>query len=439
MLPLERRKRLITLAHRYGFDVIGEALCAGVPLVAVVCLCGCCWCIYCLMRVLKTNPNQPTYRIQPPADEVYQLLSFPDAPPPPPPMRAVERQMIDSGELQSALQFNRSSSAAKPQRGLGAAGAASGSGGDAQRSPNSSEQQQQGAGEGEGGQSITSRVVSLGSWSKMLAPGLRLGWAEACAPTLKKLRSCGVLISGGGWSVQRLGFRLACLQLLETQSYPSPPPCFDPRPTPQNTKTTGCIAPLSAAVGHSALELGLLSAHLQGHVRPTLAERCGALCDELEASLAPLGCSYRRPEGGYFVWVTLPEEVGLSVGLNRRVDVITPFGAPQPLQKSPAARRLTPNPPKPPIQLQPGRLAETAGGRGRAPPRAVLPRPQLPRAPQRAAAVVLVLHGGRAKGGGAAAGGGAGGLLGWRWRGDTHLKDMLITLGTLYSVAGLIV
>ncbi|KAI8464846.1 MAG: pyridoxal phosphate-dependent transferase [Monoraphidium minutum] len=101
----------------------------------------------------------------------------------------------------------------------------------------------------------------------MLAPGMRLGWAEAAPATLERLRSCAVLRSGG------------------------------------------CIAPLASAVAHSTLELGLLQSHLEGHVRPTLASRCGAMAEELDRQLVPLGCAYRRPYGGYFIWLELPQQV----------------------------------------------------------------------------------------------------------------------------------
>jgi hypothetical protein len=92
-------------------------------------------------------------------------------------MRAVERAMVEAGELP----------------------ASSGSGGSAQAGQQRQQQQQATAGQKAAtGDAPPSRVVSLGSFSKMLAPGLRLGWAEACGTTLKRLRSCGVLISGGG-------------------------------------------------------------------------------------------------------------------------------------------------------------------------------------------------------------------------------------------------
>lgn len=41
-------------------------------------------------------------------------------------------------------------------------------------------------------------VISLGSFSKILAPGLRLGWMQAEASRIERLVTCGLLDSGGG-------------------------------------------------------------------------------------------------------------------------------------------------------------------------------------------------------------------------------------------------
>ena len=41
-------------------------------------------------------------------------------------------------------------------------------------------------------------VISLGSFSKILAPGLRLGWIQAHSDVIQRLVSCGLLDSGGG-------------------------------------------------------------------------------------------------------------------------------------------------------------------------------------------------------------------------------------------------
>jgi hypothetical protein len=94
----------------------------------------------------------------------------------------------------------------RPLLGRGAGGGGSGGSGG---SSGSSSAQTGGSSGGAEPEAPPSRVVSLGSWSKMLAPGLRLGWAEACAPTLKRLKSCGVLISGGGCPARPAGARLA--------------------------------------------------------------------------------------------------------------------------------------------------------------------------------------------------------------------------------------
>jgi hypothetical protein len=44
----------------------------------------------------------------------------------------------------------------------------------------------------------TGRVISLGSFSKILAPGLRLGWAHSSPETIRKIATSGVFRSGGG-------------------------------------------------------------------------------------------------------------------------------------------------------------------------------------------------------------------------------------------------
>ncbi len=42
------------------------------------------------------------------------------------------------------------------------------------------------------------KILSLGSFSKILAPGLRLGWMQANPEILTRFNTCGVLDSGGG-------------------------------------------------------------------------------------------------------------------------------------------------------------------------------------------------------------------------------------------------
>ncbi|GLD95280.1 hypothetical protein PINS_up003924 [Pythium insidiosum] len=111
------------------------------------------------------------------------------------------------------------------------------------------------------------RVISLGSFSKILAPGLRLGWAQSSADTVKALASCGAIRSGGG----------------------------------QN--------PLTAAIVHSVIEKG----HLQPHIdllKETFARRKLVLCDAIR-KMCP-SCIFVEPNGGYFVWLRLPEGASAS-------------------------------------------------------------------------------------------------------------------------------
>ncbi|XP_066995067.2 2-aminoadipate transaminase [Anabrus simplex] len=108
-------------------------------------------------------------------------------------------------------------------------------------------------------------VISNGSFSKILAPGVRIGWLELPSRLALILRKSGILLSGG-----------AC-----------------------NNYMSGIVT--------SLLELGLQDKHLS-LLKDTFKERLIALCDALDKNL-PQGCSYRRPKGGYFVWLELPVSV----------------------------------------------------------------------------------------------------------------------------------
>jgi len=136
------------------------------------------------------------------ADEVYQLLTFPQVKPPPP-MCAFDR--------------------------------------------------------GEG------NVLSMGSFSKILAPALRLGWIEGPEKHLQKLFSCGQLDSSGGMN------------------------------------------PVISAVVHQAIDSGEQQKHLDW-TRNILWERASTLMKALDQHL-PDGTTYEVPDGGYFILVRLPEDM----------------------------------------------------------------------------------------------------------------------------------
>lgn len=104
------------------------------------------------------------------------------------------------------------------------------------------------------------RVLSLGSFSKILAPGLRLGWLEAAPAVVARLAAGGLLRSGGG------------------------------------------LNPFASALTRAFLQGGLAS-HLQ-RLRQTYQERAAALTGALRRTLPD--ARFTAPEGGYFIWLEVP-------------------------------------------------------------------------------------------------------------------------------------
>jgi DNA-binding transcriptional MocR family regulator len=112
-------------------------------------------------------------------------------------------------------------------------------------------------------------VISLGSFSKILAPGLRLGWLQAAPELIARFLNCGLLDSGGG------------------------------------------LNPFAAGIVRSAIELGLLSGHL-AELKAAYAPRMQAMCAALREHL-PGDIEFLTPEGGFFVWLSLPEAIEARV------------------------------------------------------------------------------------------------------------------------------
>jgi DNA-binding transcriptional MocR family regulator len=103
-------------------------------------------------------------------------------------------------------------------------------------------------------------VLSLGSFSKILAPGLRLGWIQGSPELLRTLSTCGFLDSGGG------------------------------------------LAPFTSAIVGRLLERGAQEAHLQ-KLRAVYGARARALTESLRERL---GVEAAPPAGGFFLWLGLP-------------------------------------------------------------------------------------------------------------------------------------
>jgi DNA-binding transcriptional MocR family regulator len=106
-------------------------------------------------------------------------------------------------------------------------------------------------------------VLALGSFSKILAPGLRLGWVQAAPERVQRLVGSGLLDSGGG------------------------------------------LNPFTSAIVGSALETGLQARHL-ARLREVYRRRVAALDTALRAHLGGVA-SWAVPNGGYFFWLRLPE------------------------------------------------------------------------------------------------------------------------------------
>jgi DNA-binding transcriptional MocR family regulator len=115
-------------------------------------------------------------------------------------------------------------------------------------------------------------VIRLGSFSKILAPGLRVGWATGSAGQIGRMASCGLVHSGGGAN------------------------------------------PFAAYVVAAFCERGWLEPHIS-RLRQNYRERRDLLLQGLDAPMAAArsraqgetAISWTRPGGGFFVWLTLPE------------------------------------------------------------------------------------------------------------------------------------
>lgn len=108
-------------------------------------------------------------------------------------------------------------------------------------------------------------VLSLGSFSKILAPGLRLGWIQTGQALMDRLVTCGLLDSGGG------------------------------------------LNPFTSGLVRSAIESGMQSNHLE-HLKGVYAKRLNVLKSALKRQL-PEALTFNEPAGGFFVWFKLSTSV----------------------------------------------------------------------------------------------------------------------------------
>jgi DNA-binding transcriptional MocR family regulator len=108
-------------------------------------------------------------------------------------------------------------------------------------------------------------ILSLGSFSKIMAPGLRLGWIQTSAGLMERILQTGVVNSGGSFNH------------------------------------------FASHVMRHAIELGLQQTLLK-ELRKTYRQRVKTMDSALRRHLGEFA-SWQRPDGGYFFWLELKNPV----------------------------------------------------------------------------------------------------------------------------------
>ncbi|MBC7860991.1 MAG: PLP-dependent aminotransferase family protein [Burkholderiaceae bacterium] len=107
-------------------------------------------------------------------------------------------------------------------------------------------------------------VIYMGSFSKVLTPGIRLGYVVAPAPLVRRLE---------------LAKQAADLHTSQ----------------------------LTQMVVHEVVKDGFLQGHIPT-IRTLYGNQCQAMLDAM-TEFFPAGVSWTKPEGGMFIWVTLPKHI----------------------------------------------------------------------------------------------------------------------------------
>jgi 2-aminoadipate transaminase len=104
-------------------------------------------------------------------------------------------------------------------------------------------------------------VISVNSFSKILAPGLRLGWLHSNSTVIQRIITCGLLDSAGG------------------------------------------LNPFTSAILRSLIENGDLDRNIS-HLVNVLGKRVQVMDESLREHLPQV--KYTKPHGGYFFWAQVP-------------------------------------------------------------------------------------------------------------------------------------
>jgi len=109
------------------------------------------------------------------------------------------------------------------------------------------------------------QVVSIGSFSKTLAPGLRLGWLLGSEDAIQRCINCGTTQMGGGAN------------------------------------------PFAAHIVAEYCRSGYWEEHIS-HVRSLYKMRRDVALAALDKHM-PAGVRWTHPAGGFFIWLALPQDV----------------------------------------------------------------------------------------------------------------------------------
>jgi 2-aminoadipate transaminase len=128
-------------------------------------------------------------------------------------------------------------------------------------------------------------VIYMGSFSKVLTPGIRLGYVVAPLPLVRRLE---------------LAKQAADLH----------------------------TAQLTQMVVYEVVKDGFLEQHIPS-IRTLYANQCQAMLDAMAATF-PAGVTWTKPEGGMFIWVTLPKHIDAMKLLDQAIAAKVAFvpGAP---------------------------------------------------------------------------------------------------------------
>jgi len=132
-----------------------------------------------------------------------------------------------------------------------------------------------------GTMTASNKVLSLGSFSKILAPGMRLGWVQTSTELRNRIMSCGFVNSGGS------------------------------------------INHISSLIVRQTIDNGSLDSHVE-KLRRVYKNRVEAMDDALHEHFSEIA-EWTRPGGGYFFWLRFDEAVDTAPLREEARDLQTGF------------------------------------------------------------------------------------------------------------------